>query len=274
MGPQKEEIAVRAPGNAESVRLSVSPTKLVLSVVSGVEPAPQRNEGGQTLASAASAMPGETDQSAMCFRDTGKSAILSEAVKLGPVEQRKLAGIKEGFADEFDSNKLSAGQPLAERPAHRIELFPGAASSYVPRYRKLNQHEGEVERQANELLKKGKLQEPTSAFGHNPVWVRKKDGRWRVCVSFKPSNKITVKRKSPMPRMDELPDRLQGSAVYSAFGFTGAFLQIAIHPDDRHKTAFRTHARKLKYTCMPFKLINAPAELQRQVKLDFEEPIN
>ena len=57
------------------------------------------------------------------------------------------------------------------------------------------------------------------------------------------------------------------------FDFTDAFLQIPIHPDDRHKTAFHTRTRKLEFTCMPFGLVNAPAELQRQVNRDFSGPI-
>ena len=84
-----------------------------------------------------------------------------------------------------------------------------------------------------ELLKKVKVQESTSAFGHNPVLARKKDGRWRMYINFKPLNKILVKQQFPMPRIDELLDRLQGSAVYSTFDFTDAFFQIPTHPDDR-----------------------------------------
>ena len=105
----------------------------------------------------------------------------------------------------------------------------------------------EIERQVEELLKKGKVQESTSAFGHKPVLARKKYGRWRMCINFKPLNKITVKQQFRMPRIDEILDRLHGSAVYSTFDFTDAFLQIPIHPDDRHKTAFHTRTRKFEF---------------------------
>ena len=142
---------------------------------------------------------------------------------------------------------------------HRIELLEGAAPSFVPRYRRPPQHEEEIERQVDELLKKGKIQESTGAFGHNPVLARKKDRRWRMCINFKPLNKIAVKQQFPMPMIHELLDRLQGSAVYSTFDFADAFSQIPIHPDDRHKTAFHIRTRKLEFTCMPFGLVNAPA---------------
>ena len=123
------------------------------------------------------------------------------------------------------------------------------------------------------LLKKGIIQESTSAFGQNRVLVKKKDADWRMCFNFKLLNAITGKKHFPMPRIDGLLDRLQGSAVYSALDYTEAFLQIPIHPDDRNKTPFHTRTRKLEFTCKPFGLVNAPAELQRQVNPDFAEAI-
>ena len=80
MGPHQGAIAISAPGNAERVHLSALPTKLTSSTVSGVESAPQRNEGGRTQVSAAAAKPEESDGGATCSNDSGESAILSEAV--------------------------------------------------------------------------------------------------------------------------------------------------------------------------------------------------
>ena len=134
---------------------------------------------------------------------------------------------------------------------HPIELVEGAAPSFVPRYRRPPQHEEEIERQVDELLKKGKVQESTRAFGHNPELTRNKEGSWRMYINFKPLNTITVKEQVLMPRIDELLDRLQGSAVYSTLGFMDAFLQIPIHRDDRHKMAFHTRTRNLEFTCTP-----------------------
>ncbi|CDJ35655.1 uncharacterized protein EMH_0028280 [Eimeria mitis] len=156
---------------------------------------------------------------------------------------------------------------------HSIELIPGSARSFVPRYRRPPHLVEAIERQAEELLKKGKVQPSTSASGHNPLLAKKNDGSWRMCVDFKPPNKITVKQKFPMHRVEEILDRLQDSAVYSAFEFAEAFLQIPIHPEGRHKTAFYTRPRKLEYTCMPFGLVNPPTELQRQLNHDFLGPI-
>ena len=70
-------------------------------------------------------------------------------------------------------------------------------------------------------------------------------------MNFKPLNKITVKHHVLMPRIDEVLDGLQGSAVYSTLGVTDAFLQVPIHRDDRHIMAFHTRTRKLEFTCTP-----------------------
>ena len=156
----------------------------------------------------------------------------------------------------------------------RIELVPGAALSLVPRCRKPLRLEEETEIKVDELVKKGKLQGSTSAFGQNPRLVRKKEGRWSACVNFKPLNKITVKQKLPMPGFEELLDRLQGSTIRKAFVFAYVFVQTPTHSEGGHKTTSRTRICELENTCMPFGLVGAPAELQRHVNPNFSRPVN
>ena len=266
-------IEVIPPGSDERVHLSALPTAFASSMVRGVETVSE--EKGSNEVSPPCRGTEENNGGTRALRHDGlaKTPVLGESIQLTPEERQKWAKLKEEFSDVLNNKELPAGRPPAGRSMHRIELIPGSAPSFVPRYRRPPHLEEEIERQADELLKKGNVQPSTSAFGHNPVLAKKKDGRWRMCVDFKPLNKITVKQKFPMPRVDEILDRLQGSAVYSAFDFAEAFLQIPIHPADRHKTAFHTRTRKLEYTCMPFGLVNAPAELQRQVNHDFLEPI-
>ncbi|CDJ34573.1 OSJNBa0042D13.18 protein, related [Eimeria mitis] len=91
----------------------------------------------------------------------------------------------------------------------------------------------------------------------------------RMCIAFKPLNELTVKQKPSMPRIDEILERLPGSA----FDFPEAFLQIPVHPEDKQETAFHTCTSKLEYTCMPFGLVNAHAELQLRSNHGFLAPI-
>lgn len=198
---------------------------------------------------------------------------VNNASPMSSEQQECWEALREQFKDVLNNKELPAGRPPASRPKHHIQLIPGSAPSYAPRYRRPPCQEQVIEEQADELLAKGKIRESKSAFSHNPVLVKRKDGRWRMCINYKPLNAITVKQRFPMPRVDELLDRLQGACVFSSLDFTDAFLQIEIAEKDKHKTAFHTATRKFEYICMPFGLVNAPAELQRQANNDFAVPI-
>ena len=107
------------------------------------------------------------------------------------------------------------------------------------------------------IVKKYKVQESIGAFDYNVVLAGKSDGRRRMCINSKPLNKITVKQKFPMLRIDDVLDILHGSPVYSTFDFADAFSKTPTYPDDSHTTAFSTRTRKLSCACMPFRLVNA-----------------
>ena len=85
------------------------------------------------------------------------------------------------------------GPHTARHPMHCVDLAFGADSSFFPRYRRAQQMDGDVERQTNELLKKAKIRESTSAIGHNRVLARKEDGRWRGLLNFKFLNTSALK---------------------------------------------------------------------------------
>ena len=155
MRPLQAAIEVCAPGNEERVHLSVLPTTLTSHNVSGVEPVPQRNE--EITAPRQSGVAAETGGKKHAPRPNGggKGALLEDSLHLTPEEKQKWASLKQEFADVLNTNELPAGRSPAGRPMHRIELVEGAAPSFVPRYRRPPQHEEIIERQVDELLKKG-----------------------------------------------------------------------------------------------------------------------
>jgi hypothetical protein len=92
-----------------------------------------------------------------------------------------------------------------------------------------------------------------------------------MCCDYRALNKITVKNRFPLPRIDDLLDRLHGARVLSSIDLQGAYNQIAIEPSDRQKTAFRTHIGLYQWRVIPFGLTNAPAFFARTMQTVFSD---
>ncbi|KAJ3708376.1 hypothetical protein LUZ61_012081 [Rhynchospora tenuis] len=117
----------------------------------------------------------------------------------------------------------------------------------------------ELKVQLEELLEKRFIRPSTSPWGAPVLFVRKKDGTLRLCIDYRELNKVTIKNRYPLPRIDDLFDQLQGSSVYSKIDLRTGYHQLRIRPSDIEKTAFRTRYGHYEYLVMPFGLTNAPA---------------
>ena len=110
-----------------------------------------------------------------------------------------------------------------------------------------------------ELEGKGFIRPSVSPWGAPVLFVKKKDGSLRLCVDYRELNKVTIRNKYPLPRIDDLFDQLQGSKVFSKIDLQSGYHQLKINPNDVPKTAFRTRYGHYEYLVMPFGLTNAPA---------------
>ena len=161
------------------------------------------------------------------------------------------------FVDVFPDE--ISGLPPDREIDFNINLMPGTIPISKAPYRMAPAELKELKVQLEEMLEKGFIRPSTSPWGAPVLFVRKKDGTLRLCIDYRELNKVTVKNKYPLPRIDDLFDQLQGSSVYSKIDLRTGYHQLRINPSDVEKTAFRTRYGHYEYRVMPFGLTNAPA---------------
>ncbi|GJY15681.1 putative reverse transcriptase domain-containing protein [Tanacetum coccineum] len=121
-------------------------------------------------------------------------------------------------------------------------------------------------RQVERLLEKGLIRPSLSPWGAPVLFVKKKDGSFRMCIDYRELNKLTVKNRYPLLRIDDLFDQLQGSSMYSKIDLRSGYHQLRIKEEDIPITAFRTRYGHFEFQVMPFGLTNAPADEEEHKK--------
>ncbi|GJU78137.1 putative reverse transcriptase domain-containing protein [Tanacetum coccineum] len=112
----------------------------------------------------------------------------------------------------------------------------------------------ELSGQLKELQDKGFIRPSSSPWGAPVFFVKKKDGSFRMCIDYRELNKLTIKNRYPLPRIDDLFDQLQGSQYFSKINLRSGYHQLRVHEDDISKTVFRTRSGHFKFTIMPFEV--------------------
>ncbi|GJY25866.1 putative reverse transcriptase domain-containing protein [Tanacetum coccineum] len=158
---------------------------------------------------------------------------------------------------EVSPDDLS-GLPPPRQVEFRIDLVPEAAPVARAPYHLAPSEMRELSVQLQELLEKGFIHPSSSPWGAPVLFVKKKDGSFRMCIDYCELNKLTVKNRYPLPRIDDLFDQLQGSSVYSKIDLRSGYNQLRIKEEDIPIIAFRTRYGHFEFQVMSFGLTNAP----------------
>ncbi|GJV58410.1 putative reverse transcriptase domain-containing protein [Tanacetum coccineum] len=151
------------------------------------------------------------------------------------------------------------GLPPPRQVEFRIDLIPGAAPVAHAPYHLASSKMKELSGQLQELLEKGFIHLSSSPWGAPVLFLKKKDGSFRMCIDYRELNKLTVKNCYPLLRIDDLFDQLQGSSVYSKIDLRSGYHRLRIKEEDIPITAFRTRYGHYEFQVIPLGLTNAPA---------------
>ncbi|GBG87457.1 hypothetical protein CBR_g45515 [Chara braunii] len=148
---------------------------------------------------------------------------------------------------------------------HAIEVVPDS---------KVTAELDELRRQVKELIEKGWIRPSASPYSAPVLFVPKKGGTLRMCIDYRGLNAITVKNAEPLPRINDLLDRVQGCRYFTKIELKSGYHQIAIRHEDQPKTAFQTRYGLYEFVVMPFGLCNAPGTFQHAMNKIFHEYLN
>ena len=175
-------------------------------------------------------------------------------------QERRLNELIERNSDIFSKDEYDIGKTtLATHEINTENAAPikGRAYKASPNEKKI------IKKEIDEMIKRKIIKPSISPWSSPVVLVEKKNGKKRFCIDYRKLNAVTKKDNHPLPRVDELLDKFQGSKWFTSIDLKAGFWNIPIKEEDKEKTAFITSEGLYQFEVMPFGLCNAPSTFQR-----------
>jgi hypothetical protein len=180
---------------------------------------------------------------------------------LPPTQQEQVQPVLLKHQQVFDISKPSI--MITNNLYHRIPIQPHHHPIQSYPYRKSAKETQVINEQVQEMLENHIVRPSSSSWSSPVVIIKKKDGSPRFCVDYRRLNLITERDVYPLPRIDDIIDKLAGSKYFTTLDLKSGYWQIPIDEQDKKKTAFVTTDGLYEFNVLPFGLSNAPASFQR-----------
>eukprot|EP00253_Pinus_taeda_P018811 PITA_18811 len=193
----------------------------------------------------------EVDKSEeMHFATVGRPKVILTSTNLNDLP-KEIQSVLNSYMDII-VDELPNELPPIRSISHHIDLIPGASLPNKAAYRLTPQENAQVARQVQELMDKGLTRESLSLCAVPTVLSPKKGGEWRMCTDSIAINKITVRYRFPLPKMDDLMACLSGSRYFTKIDLKSGYHEIRIREGDEWRTTFKTNSGLYEWLVMPF----------------------
>ncbi|GBG73419.1 hypothetical protein CBR_g16135 [Chara braunii] len=183
----------------------------------------------------------------------------------------RIVQLLDSYSDVFEA----PAEIVSNRPIHHEIILEDEVVPLRKCIYRMSKEELEVlRRQLDDLTDKGWIRPSCSPNGAPVLFVQKKNKELHLCIDYRKLNAQTIKNAGPLPRTDDLLERLAGGKYFSKLDLKAGYHQLEIHPRDRYKTTFKTWYGHFEWVVMPFGLTNAPTTFQATMTTGFRDMLD